>query len=95
MLGFAGMIPVVGIAFDLINTGIYLARGDYVNAALSAASAIPIAGLVVGGAAIIARCIRKAARHGDTVVSAVSLAVRHFHIFLFCQKTLDKLKIIW
>ncbi|WP_427885160.1 putative adhesin [Kribbella sp. GL6] len=39
-----GLIPVVGEVADLANAGWYAAEGDYVNAALSAASAIPVAG---------------------------------------------------
>jgi|GEM_PF-3913845 len=43
-LDVAGLIPVVGEAFDLINAGIYAIEGDYLNAGLSAASAVPFAG---------------------------------------------------
>lgn len=39
-----GLIPVVGEVADLANAGWYAAEGDYVNAGLSAASAIPVAG---------------------------------------------------
>ncbi|MBH8555788.1 hypothetical protein I8751_26265 [Nostocaceae cyanobacterium CENA357] len=44
VLDAAGFIPVVGAVADLANAGWYLAKGDKVNAALSAASAIPFAG---------------------------------------------------
>ena len=43
-LDVAGLVPVVGEFFDGINALIYLARGDYLNAGLSAAAMIPIAG---------------------------------------------------
>ena len=41
VLDVAGLAPGVGAAFDLANAGIYYLRGDYVNAATSAFSAIP------------------------------------------------------
>lgn len=44
VLDVAGMVPVLGEAADLANAGWYAAEGDYTNAALSAASAIPFAG---------------------------------------------------
>jgi hypothetical protein len=62
----AGMIPIVGNAVDLVNTGVSGARGAYAhatgdkegvkhhaeNAALNLASAVPGAGLVAGGLAL-------------------------------------------
>ena len=39
-LDVAGLIPGIGEIADLANAGIYLARGDYTNASLSAAAAI-------------------------------------------------------
>ena len=50
VLDIGGLIPLIGEPLDLINAGIYTARGDYVNAALSGASAIPIAGWAASGA---------------------------------------------
>ncbi|MFE8938968.1 RHS repeat-associated core domain-containing protein [Streptomyces sp. NPDC007872] len=49
-LDVVGMVPVVGEAADLVNAGIYAAEGDWENAALSAASAVPVAGNVATGA---------------------------------------------
>ena len=43
-LDVAGMVPVIGEVADLANAGWYAAEGDYTNAALSAAGAIPFAG---------------------------------------------------
>ncbi|MFC0112701.1 golvesin C-terminal-like domain-containing protein [Kibdelosporangium aridum] len=43
-LDVAGVIPVVGEAADLANAAWYTAEGDYANAALSAAAAVPFAG---------------------------------------------------
>jgi hypothetical protein len=49
-LNVAGMIPVIGAPADAINAGWYAAQGDWTNAALSAATAIPGMGDLVGGA---------------------------------------------
>jgi len=50
VLDVAGMIPVVGEVADLANAAIYAAEGDYVNASLSAAAAVPFAGWAATGA---------------------------------------------
>lgn len=47
-LNVAGMIPVIGAPADAINAGWYAVQGDWGNAALSAATAIPGLGDVVG-----------------------------------------------
>jgi len=44
VLDIAGLVPGFGEIADGINAAIYLARGDYANAALSAAAMIPIGG---------------------------------------------------
>lgn len=44
VLDVAGLVPVFGEAADLANAGIYAAEGDYVNAGISAAAAIPFVG---------------------------------------------------
>ncbi|GAA2811363.1 hypothetical protein GCM10019017_66510 [Streptomyces showdoensis] len=49
-LDVVGMVPVVGEAADLANAGWYAVEGDYVNAGLSAASAIPGAGYAANAA---------------------------------------------
>ena len=50
VLNVAGMVPVIGAPADAINAGWYAAQGDWADAALSAATAIPGVGDVVGGA---------------------------------------------
>lgn len=47
-LDFVGLIPVVGEAADIISGTISLARGNYGDAALSFASAIPVIGTALG-----------------------------------------------
>lgn len=49
-LDFVGLIPVVGELADGANALIYLAEGDAVNAALSAAAMVPGAGMAATGA---------------------------------------------
>jgi Holliday junction resolvase-like predicted endonuclease len=43
-LDLAGLIPALGAIPDGINAAIYVAQGDWVNAGLSAAAALPVAG---------------------------------------------------
>jgi RHS repeat-associated protein len=44
VLDVVGLVPVVGEAADLANAAWYAAEGDYANAALSAAAAVPFVG---------------------------------------------------
>ena len=66
-LDTVGMVPMVGSMAEGANAGWYAAQGDYADAALSAAAAIPVA----GEAADAARLTRDGvglARDADTVV---------------------------
>jgi hypothetical protein len=58
VLNVAGMIPVIGAPADAINAGWYAAQGDWGNAALSAATAIPGVGDFVGGARLGATALK-------------------------------------
>jgi hypothetical protein len=58
VLNVAGMVPVIGAPADAINAGWYAAQGDWANAALSAATAIPGLGDVVGGARLGATALK-------------------------------------
>ena len=53
-LDVAGMVPVVGEFADAANAGLYLMKGDYANAAISAAGMIP--GIGSGGTAARLAC---------------------------------------
>ncbi len=69
-LDTVGMVPVVGSVAEGMNAGWYAAQGDYADAALSAAAAIPVA----GDAADAARLTRDGiglARDGETVAQDV------------------------
>ena len=69
-LDTVGMVPVVGSVAEGVNAGWYAAQGDYGDALLSAASAIPVA----GDAADAARLTRDGiglARDGETIVRDV------------------------
>ena len=48
-LDVAGLVPVFGEIADGLNALIYLARGDYLNAGLSAAAMVPFAGWAATG----------------------------------------------
>lgn len=69
-LDVLGMVPVVGEVADLANAGWYAAEGDYTNAALSAAGAIPFA----GNAATAAKWGKKAVDAADVASDALKLA---------------------
>ncbi|MEZ0539976.1 type VI secretion system tube protein TssD [Fibrella arboris] len=65
LLDVVGMIPVIGEVADAANAAIYVAQGDYANAAMSAASMIPLAGNFVGAAKLAktgAKLAQKAAK---------------------------------
>jgi hypothetical protein len=49
-LNLVGTIPFVGAAADVANAALYVSEGRYGMAALSAATAIPFAGLIAVGA---------------------------------------------
>jgi hypothetical protein len=69
VLDVAGLVLVVGEVADVANGIWYAAEGNYVDAALSLASAIPLAGYAASGA--------KAARYGAKAVDAAQSAARH------------------
>ena len=63
VLDVAGLVPVIGEAADLANAAWYAAEGNYADAALSAASAIPFAGYAATAV--------KAGKYADKAVDAV------------------------
>ena len=65
-LDVAGLVPVIGEPADLANAAWYEAEGDHVNAALSAASAVPLLGYGASAA--------KAAKYAKKGVDAVETA---------------------
>ena len=77
-LDIAGMIPGIGEAADLANAALYWHEGDYLNATLSASSAVPVVGnFVTGGkwAKRGAKAIDAAggvAKHGDEVCDGIN-----------------------
>jgi hypothetical protein len=58
VLNVAGMVPVIGAPADAINACWYAAQGDWKDAALSAATAIPGMGDFVGGARLGATALK-------------------------------------
>jgi RHS repeat-associated protein len=74
-LDVVGLVPVVGEAADLANAAWYAAEGDYVNAALSAASAIPFAGYAATGTKLAmkgADAVSGAVKASDEVAAAAT-----------------------
>lgn len=73
ILDVVGMIPVVGEIADGINAVWYLAEGDYLNAALSAAALVPFAGAAATGAKLIGKGLQK---YDDEAAGLVSNCIR-------------------
>ncbi|MDP9794715.1 RHS repeat-associated protein [Catenuloplanes nepalensis] len=79
-LDVVGLVPGVGEVADLANAAWYAAEGDYANAALSAASAVPFAGYAasaVKGAKYVAKGVdaaQGAAKSADTARSGAKAA---------------------
>nr|WP_308082110.1 DNRLRE domain-containing protein [Streptomyces sp. NK15101] len=65
-LDVAGMVPVIGEAADVANGIWYAAEGNYADAALSMAAAIP----GIGAAATAAKYAKKGAKAADAVKAA-------------------------
>ena len=57
-LDVAGLAPVVGLPADLLNAGISAARGNYTDAALSMAAAVPVIGTAAGAGKIAHRATK-------------------------------------
>ncbi len=57
-LDILGLVPVVGEIADITNGALYSARGDYTNASLSFAGAIPFAGWFSTGAKLAWKSIK-------------------------------------
>jgi RHS repeat-associated protein len=72
-LDIVGLIPGVGEVADGVNAAIYLARGDTVNAALSAAACIPFAGWAATGGKVANKTI-KAIDAANDIAKAVDTA---------------------
>ena len=71
-LDMGGMVPGIGEVADLTNAGWYLSEGHPLDAAVSMAGTIPLA----GSAAVGGRLLRNAAKHSDDVGEAVSASAR-------------------
>jgi RHS repeat-associated protein len=69
-LDFVGLIPGVGEIADGANALIYTARGDYVNAGLSAAAMVPIGGWAATGT----KLVRKSLSNADLVQKSATKA---------------------
>lgn len=68
-LDVVGLIPGIGEVFDGMNAAIYAARGDYINAGLSAAAMVPLAGMAATGG----KLTKKILKYQDRVEDATDL----------------------
>ncbi|MER7501442.1 DNRLRE domain-containing protein [Nonomuraea pusilla] len=64
-LDVAGMVPVVGEVADLANAGWYALEGNYVDAALSLAGAVPFAGAAATGVKWVKTAVKISGTAGD------------------------------
>jgi hypothetical protein len=76
MLSLAGFIPGVGEFFDLANTLLYLKEREYLNAALSLVSCIPVIGDIIGKGTMVANFLSKLSRYLKTTGTVGRGAVR-------------------
>ena len=74
-LDVAGFIPGVGAIADGINAGIYAAEGDWGNAALSLAAAVPGVGDAAAVVGKTAKIAGKAAKAAKTTKAAKTVKV--------------------
>lgn len=63
-LDLAGMIPGFGMVPDAINAGLYLAKGDYTNMALSSMAILPFVGDAATGAKYVGKYADDVAEFG-------------------------------
>ncbi|GIE77713.1 hypothetical protein Aph02nite_36630 [Actinoplanes philippinensis] len=73
-LDVAGMVPVIGEAADLTNAAVYAAEGNWGEAALCAAAAIPVAGNAIA-AAKMGRNAKKAINAAEAIAEKADDAV--------------------
>jgi hypothetical protein len=78
VLDVAGFIPGVGAVADIANAGLYAAEGDYANAALSAAAAVPGIGDAAAAAKLANRGVQavRAANRGARATERATSAAR-------------------
>ncbi len=69
VLDVAGLVPGFGEIADGINAAIYVARGDYANAALSAAAMLPIGGQAATAAKLGMKTSKKGAQSVTDIIS--------------------------
>ena len=77
VLGIGGMIPGYGILFDAIDAALYIAEGDYVNAALTFAPEI-FGAVKIAGAGIIGLQMAKNVSRADKIseIGTVNIPVK-------------------
>jgi RHS repeat-associated protein len=67
-LDVAGFVPGLGAVADVLNAGIYLAEGNYGEAAWAMAAAVPGVGDVAKGARMAKQGAELLAKHGDEAI---------------------------
>ena len=81
LLELAGLIPVYGEAFDVINAIDYLRKGMYLFAALSLISVIPVVGDIIGKGGKLAALLSKLGKTGKAIEKGARLASANKALF--------------
>ena len=68
-LDIGGLIPGIGEAADLANAALYAARGEFLMAALSVISMIPVVGDIIGKGGKLAMSLGKGGKVASTLKS--------------------------
>ncbi|WP_088825471.1 RHS repeat-associated core domain-containing protein [Listeria goaensis] len=71
-LAIAGFVPGIGMFADILNAGISLARGNYMDAAINLVAAVPLAGDALKAASMAA----KASKVGKVALKAAKTETR-------------------
>ena len=75
MLDLVGLLPLVGEPLDVASAALSARRGEYLDAALSLAAVVPLAGMLAGTGKIVAR-LNGLAKFSQTLTGAAGRVIR-------------------
>ncbi|MDE7322758.1 MAG: hypothetical protein K2N73_08460, partial [Lachnospiraceae bacterium] len=97
VLDIAGMIPVFGAIPDLINAGVSLARGNYVEAAMSAFAAIPGIGDAAGALKTGAKVVKTVTKltKAQKIIKTIQLIYQGLQLAYSVYQKRDAIANLW
>ncbi len=97
VLDIAGMIPVFGAIPDLINAGVSLARGNYVEAAMSAFAAIPGIGDAAGALKTGAKVVKTVTKltKAEKIIKTIQLLYQGLQLAYSVYQNREAIANIW